>query len=321
MKGMVYYSLFIPPSQDRSDLLWQIETSIRTLRFHNQTIPVEVFFYGERLRAELEVLAKYGVALCDQGSYEERLAALFPKGWRVLQRNPCLHKFLNFAEISARCPQQVLFLDCDTLFFDDVEKLFDRYSAADCYAREEPSCRRSPLGYDVGYLDEEALARLAAREHTHLIPPFNLGIVLFNNRVWNEILQRERIFISYVWRLSVWMALHPLPPSEAPNREGQGIRFLVQNESHLLTPDEAEAALPFPSVNRWIGDQVALWLTLGQVPGLTYDDFSPGHVLQGSEFELRSLSRCDWVATHYFSQNAFRLNDWLTGQTSNDERA
>lgn len=50
MKGMVYYSLFIPPSQDRSDLLWQIETSIRTLRFHNQTIPVEVFFYGERLR-------------------------------------------------------------------------------------------------------------------------------------------------------------------------------------------------------------------------------------------------------------------------------
>jgi hypothetical protein len=62
--------------------------------------------------------------------------------------------------------------------------------------------------------------------------------------------------------------------------------------------------LPFPSRNPWIVDQVALWLTLGQIPGLTHGHFRPEHVGQGGEQYNRKE-----VVYHYFGidKKAFLL--------------
>lgn len=99
-----------------------------------------IFVHGDPPVALASALAPYDVQIRQQGSYEARLARFCPSGWPALRQYPLLHKFLNFAELAALRPRQVLFLDCDTLFFDDVDQLFERYADAQVYAREEPTC-------------------------------------------------------------------------------------------------------------------------------------------------------------------------------------
>jgi hypothetical protein len=143
MKGLVYYSLAASKAAPRPDLLWQLELSVRSLRTYNATVPVIVFTYGDLPPELAPTLSPYDVTLRHQGSYQAKLARLAPQGWQVLSQYPLLHKFLNFSEIGAHDPEQVLYLDCDTIFFADVDLLFSRYARADCYAREEPTSSRS----------------------------------------------------------------------------------------------------------------------------------------------------------------------------------
>ena len=74
---------------------------------------------------------------------------------------------------------------------------------------------------------------------------------------------------------------------------------------------DLDRSLPYPSANRWILDQVALWFALGHIAGMTYEDYSPRDVLQNGEILTRSLRECDWILCHYFSQNTERLTNWL----------
>src|SRR6516162_4301399 len=121
-------------------------------------------------------LSSPAVIVQHKRSYQNHLACVSPTWPDVLCKHPVLHKFLNFAEIDEFDPEQLLLLDCDTLFFDDVERLFANYTNADCYGREEHACKRSARGYDPEYLDEELLAKLARSEGVSPIPPFNAGL-------------------------------------------------------------------------------------------------------------------------------------------------
>lgn len=311
MNHLVYYSLTILPGEPRPDLLRQLVTSVQTLRQHNSTVRIVVFVHGDTPPALEPALAPYDVHMRSQGRYAERLARLCPRGWLVLEHYPLLHKFLNFAELTAMQPSQVLFLDCDTIFFDDVELLFARYVDAHCYAREEPSCRRSHYGYDPGYVDEALLARIARLEGVRSSPPFNLGVVLFNHGIWATLANLERTLVSYAWRLIVWLAVNPDEMRTNLYGEGDAVRLLRQHWDSLAAADEQASALAYPSANEWIVDQVALWLTLGHIPGLAYGDFSPLQVLQNGEFLEYRGRRSDWILCHYFTQNMSRLENWL----------
>jgi hypothetical protein len=311
MKRLVYYSLAASKSNPRPDLTRQIELSVRSLRAYNGSVPVMVFTYGDVPSELAPALEPYGVTFCHMGSYQAKLARLAPHGWQVLSQYPVLHKFLNFSEIAALDPEQVLFLDCDTLFFEDVDRLFAHYSQADCYAREEPTCSRSHYGYDPTYVDEDALTRLGEREGVSIAPPFNLGVVSLNNGLWHKLARLDSVLLSYAWRFAVWMAVNPAQGAAASYGEGQGIAYLREYFDQLAGEDDLQRALPYPSANRWILEQVALWLTLGHVPGLTYGDYSARDVLQNGEILSRDPRECDWVLCHYFSQNTERLNNWL----------
>ncbi len=311
MKRLVYYSLSASRVSPRPDLVWQIELSVRSLRAYNRTVPVIVFTYGDVPEELAPALAPYGVSFCHKGSYQAALARLSPHGWQILSQYPLLHKFLNFPEIAAQEPDQVLFLDCDTLFFQDVDSLFSHYSHADCYAREEPTCRRSHYGYNPTYVDEDSLAKLGETEGVRTAPPFNLGVVSLNNGLWHHLARLETVFLSYAWRFAVWMAMNPVQGQAVGYGEGQGIVYLRQYFDQLAGEDDVERALPYPSANRWILDQVALWLTLGHVPDLRYGDYSVRDVLQNGEILSRSPQERDWVLCHYFSQNRERLVHWL----------
>jgi hypothetical protein len=311
MKRIVYYSISASRATPRPDLIWQIEQSVRSLRAYNKDIPIIVFSFGDVPRELAPALAPYDITLRHKGSYQAHLARLAPRGWQILSQYPVLHKFLNFSEIAALNPDQVLFLDCDTLFFQDVEILFSRYSEADCYAREEPTCGRSHYGYNSTYLDENALASLGQQEGIFPIPPFNLGVVSLNNGLWRKLAALEPVLLSYAWRFAVWMALYPAQAAAASYGEGQGIDYLREYLDQLVDEEDVRRALPYPSANRWILDQVALWLTLGHVPGIKYADYSTRDVLQNGEVLSKRPQECDWVLCHYYSQNTERIVEWM----------
>ncbi|MGH2751699.1 MAG: hypothetical protein ACRDK3_12625 [Actinomycetota bacterium] len=312
---LVYYSIALPETAPRPDLLWQLEASLRSLRTYNTTTPVALFVHGEMPSAVGAIASRYNAVVHIQEPYEARLARLCPHGWRVLSRYPLLHKFLNFGELRTlpRPPRQVLFLDCDTLFFGDVDRLFARYENHDCVAREEASCRRSHLGYDPEYLDEGALDALARAEGIRSVPPFNLGVVLFNGECWWHLADLEEALVSYAWRFAVWMACNPAAGLSASYGEGSGIE-LLRNGLVALTSEDVAQALPYPSANRWILDEFALWLTLGNLPGLRTGDFWIGDVLQNGEFSARDRQAPDAILCHYFTQNMARIDAWMQQQ-------
>ena len=311
MDKLVCYSLFAPPDEPRPDLLRQLVTSVQTLRQYNRTVPVALFVQGGAPPELPPSLAPYDVRLCAQEPYAARLARLCPAGWPALAHYPLLHKFLNFAAVARLGPRQALFLDCDTLFFDDVARLFDGYAEAHCYAREEPTCARSHYGYDPDYLDEGALASLAAAAGVQPLPPFNLGVVLFNHGIWPALAAIEGAFVDYAWRLLVWLAANPSEERSARYGEMKPVQLLRQHLDWLAASGELRRALPFPSANEWILDQVALWLALGRLDGLTYGDLWREHALQNGECLAHDGPRPDWVLCHYYSQNMSRMEQWL----------
>ncbi len=321
MRRLVYYSLALPRDHERADLLWQLEASVRSLRGGNSSIPVILFLYGELPLDRRRSLERLGVHVWPSGSYEQKLASLAPRGWQALAQYPLLHKFLNFPAIDTLDPLQVLFLDCDTIFAGDVEELFERYAEADCCAREEPTCARSHYGYDPGYVDESALAAIAASQGVRVPPPFNLGIVLWNQAAWRRVPALDALFVRYVWRFLVGLVMQGPTHRSAAYGENPAARFLAAHHTQLLTDEDVDAALPYASANGWILDQMGLWFTLGHLHGLRYADFTRAHVLQNGEFSSPFGQRRDWIACHYFSQNLERMDQWIRQQAAARPRA
>lgn len=279
MDRLVHYSLALPPHEPRPDLIWQLGASLRTLRDHNAEIPVALFVHGG-MTPELAALChEHRVLVHDQGPYADRLAALCPAGWQRLVDYPLLHKFLNFRELARTGARQILFCDCDTVFFTDVAALFDRYGDADVVAREEVHSSRSIHGVDRTFIDEPLLARLAAADGATTVPPFNLGVVLFNHDVWRALASLDELIVDYAWRFKA-------------------------------------GTLPFPSTNWWILDEVAMWLALGHVPGVRTADFLPGDVAQNGEFVTAEPRAAGWIVCHYYSQNMGRIDAWLAGEAA-----
>ena len=274
MDRLVHYSLALPPGEPRPDLVRQLGVSVGSLRAHNADIPVALFVYGATSPDLVALCARHGVRVHDQGPYAERLAALCPAGWASLAGYPLLHKFLNFHALAHTGARQILFCDCDTVFFADVERLFDRYGAADVVAREEVHSSRSVHGVDRTFIDEPLLARIAAADGAAVVPPFNLGVVLFNHGVWHALARLEALIVDYAWRFQ-------------------------------------SGALPFPSTNWWILDEVAMWLALGHVPGIRTADFLPSDVAQNGEFATAEPAAAGWILCHYYSQNMGRIDAWL----------
>ena len=226
--------------------------------------------FGEPARETLAEAQRQHVEVVFHGPYHSCFAGLSPARVEALARHPCLHRVLSFGALPDG-PGQVLYLDCDTYCFGDIAAIFGHYGHRHFFAREEPGSRRSPQGYDPSYVDEDALATLAAQCGVAFVPPYNAGVVMMNGGLWRRLAELYAEFLERVWRLS-------------PER-----------------PDGA-SPLPYPSSNTWIIDEVALWLTLGRFPDLTHGVFDPAEVAQNGEFsDLLARGRPPRLAHYYTS--------------------
>ena len=306
MSRLVCYSVTFSSDSPRPDLLWQLDTSLATLRTHNRRLPVVAFLYGDASPELRRIAQRHGAWIESQGAYEDRLADLSP-GWPALTTLPLVHKWLNFPKLAAWRARQVLALDCDTVFFRDPEALFDAYDGPDVLAREEVHTSRSVYGADPTFVDEALLAHLAAHEGAAAIPPFNTGVVLFNNNIISALRGLGPTFVDYVWRFVTSMTMR------SPDEQAIELSDLacVTAAASLVGPADRRRALPYPSSNRWLVEEAALWLTLGHVPGLTTADLHPADVAQNGEFAATDPSSAGWVLCHYFSNNRDRIHAWL----------
>src|SRR5215475_10895133 len=153
---VVYYSIANSP---QAACERQCVESFRSLRRHNRDIRVHLFLFNGATSAFLDAAASHHVSVQYLGDYRKFLHQLHVRG-EQLALCPAFHKFLTLERASFG-GARMLYVDCDTYFFEDVAKLFDTYVQADWYAREEPNSRRSQTGYDPSHIDEDELSNLA----------------------------------------------------------------------------------------------------------------------------------------------------------------
>jgi hypothetical protein len=285
---LIYYSL-ARDFEGNHETQWI--HSIRSLRRHNRHIPVCLLIYNGVSAALLEQCAASDVLLVSLDSYQSLLAGASPHA-SALALYPTLHKFLSIGEIDTTACTQVMFVDCDTHFFSDPELLFDIYPDRHWYAREAPSSRRCPHGYQPDNINEQLLADILAREGLAPVLPFNAGVCLFNHGTWNLVSNARRLFLDYLWRLLV--GRHHAPADGTDDQIRQAILEQV-------SPADRDRALPYPSGNFWIAEEIALWLTFATFPQVTQGFFEPHHVAQGHEFEHPEMSEFPHIMAHYFS--------------------
>ncbi|HEV2469017.1 MAG TPA: hypothetical protein VGS78_07475 [Candidatus Sulfotelmatobacter sp.] len=287
---LVYYSLANFPDQSREGQWIQ---SIRSLRAYSRSIPVCLLLFNGASEELIREAERQDVHVRSLGNYTEFLQRAHPRG-SILALYPTFHKFLALNNLPLQSVSQLLYLDCDTFFFRDVNHLFERHTADDWYAREEPGSLRSHFAYDPKHVDETLLQYIARCEGLHYVSPFNSGVCLLNQGIWHKLNELRQAFLNTVWRLLC-------------GRELSGHLFNLHDPQihpaviDAMTESDRSNALPYPSANEWIIEQIALWLTLGRLPDSSFGTFSPAEAPQGGEYEniRESGDRC--VLSHYFS--------------------
>lgn len=303
---IVTYSLAVTGPPQTTEYHEQLINSVKSLRTYNRVVPVHVFLYGEHPPVFMTALEHEGVTIHQMGAYEDAIRRIRPRAFRTLARYPLLHKWMNFHKLAPLQPSQVLLVDCDTFFFDDVEILFTLYSDCHFYGREEPQSKACHYGYNPNYLDEDKLFALARCEGAVAVNPYNIGVSLLNHELWTEMAKRTEMFLSYVFRFVAGMARNP----QTRERLWPVLAEVVMVD--LFEQPDVED-LPYPSSNLWILDQVALWLTMGHVPHLTHGRLSREHVLQGHEQNGSCETK---VVHHYFGVDKRAFLSTLSQQAS-----
>jgi hypothetical protein len=165
MRRVVYYAM-----TENDYLLRQLKESLGSLRRFNRTIPVFVFIFAKKSFSVPAWLKRYAVEV-------RHLAPLAANIY------PYLVKWIPLSGIEA---DQVLFLDADTYFYDDVEKLFDHYSLKDIYGRRAIGTTYGSQKVGSRKITSQLLVHTWKEFHRRrqLTPRaiLNAGVLIFNRR-------------------------------------------------------------------------------------------------------------------------------------------
>ena len=262
MSNIVFYSYKINRNSHINDHeLKRLDHSISSLRKFNHEIPVYLF--------------------CDDPEFIPPYFSL-EYDVRVLPFEKAhnhgmlfIHKWYNLKFFDKRSGEfddsNILYVDSDTLFYGDVQYLFDHYNYADVFGREEFGFRHDPNtggGKDIrkalDYVDE---CIVDAGGKTQIYK-YCLGVMLFNNGLHLDIIDRL----------------------------GELVELMLKIKDNKI---------PYPVPNPRIIDEYAMWVILSRI-GVTGGLFGVQDVTQGY-IEQKHEEFFNPIVLHYTTKGEQQL--------------
>ena len=129
-----------------------------------------------------------------------------------------IHKWYNLKFFDKRSGEfddsNILYVDSDTLFYGDVQYLFDHYNYADVFGREEFGFRHDPNtggGKDIrkslDYVDQ----CIVDAGGTTQVNKYCLGVMLFNNGLHLDIIDRLGELVELMLKIKDNKIPYPVP--------------------------------------------------------------------------------------------------------------
>ena len=205
MSDIVFYSYKINRNSHINDHeLKRLDHSISSLRKFNHEIPVYLF--------------------CDDSEFIPPYFSL-EYDVRVLPFEKAhnhgmlfIHKWYNLKFFDKRSGEfdvaNILYVDSDTLFYGDVQYLFDHYNYAEVFGREEFGFRHDPNtggGKDIrkalDYVDQ-CIVEAGGKTQVY---KYCLGVMLFNNGLHLDIIDRLGELVELMLKIKDKKIPYPVP--------------------------------------------------------------------------------------------------------------
>jgi hypothetical protein len=205
MSNIVFYSYKINRNSHINDHeLKRLDHSISSLRKFNHEIPVYLF--------------------CDDPEFIPPYFSL-EYDVRVLPFEKAhnhgmlfIHKWYNLKFFDKRSGEfddsNILYVDSDTLFYGDVQYLFDHYNYAEVFGREEFGFRHDPNtggGKDIrkalDYVDQ-CIVEAGGKTQVY---KYCLGVMLFNNGLHLDVIDRLGELVELMLKIKDRKIPYPVP--------------------------------------------------------------------------------------------------------------
>jgi len=238
--------------------------SIESLRKHNSLTKVYLFIFGSAKRLSRVFLEKNNVKIVKRKKAKKSQLT-----------------FLKWLALKDLSEERLLFVDADTIFFDDVNLLFERFGDSDFYARQELcTYDNSDMSQDYRHgslININTFSSLVRMLHIRAVPIFNTGVMLFNHSISKKI--NLEMFESY----------------RANFESGK---------------------FSYPCTNRHILEEIVTSLVLGNVKGLNYSIFGKEIIPFFVEWKLRAIKTSGivmhiWTKAYPLYQQHRIYKPWL----------
>ena len=205
MSDIVFYSYKINRNSHINDHeLKRLDHSISSLRKFNHEIPVYLF--------------------CDDPEFIPPYFSL-EYDVRVLPFEKAhnhgmlfIHKWYNLKFFDKRSGEfddsNILYVDSDTLFYGDVQYLFDHYNYADVFGREEFGFRHDPntgggkgIRKALDYVDQ-CIVEAGGKTQVY---KYCLGVMLFNNGLHLDVIDRLGELVELMLKIKDRKIPYPVP--------------------------------------------------------------------------------------------------------------
>ena len=205
MSNIVFYSYKINRNSHINDHeLKRLDHSISSLRKFNHEIPVYLF--------------------CDDPEFIPPYFSL-EYDVRVLPFEKAhnhgmlfIHKWYNLKFFDKRSGEfddsNILYVDSDTLFYGDVQYLFDHYNYAEVFGREEFGFRHDPNtggGKDIRKALDYVDQCIVDAGGTTQVYKYCLGVMLFNNGLHLDIIDRLGELVELMLKIKDNKIPYPVP--------------------------------------------------------------------------------------------------------------
>ena len=244
MNNIVYYSYKKSNHSHVNDHeLKRFDHSIRSLREFNNEIPVYLFCDDPTLIPPYFSL-EYDVRV---RPFEEQInhGMLFIYRWFNLQ-------YFEDGK-GTYIDANILYVDSDTIFYGDVEYLFDHYNYAEVFGREEFGFRHDPntgggksIRKALDYVDQ-CIVEAGGQDQIY---KYCMGVMLFNGGIHLDIIDRLGELVELMLKIK-------------------------------------DSKIPYPVTNPRIYDEYAMWVLLSRMGGIGgligVQDVTQGYVEQKHE--------------------------------------